>query len=139
MRLLYIVFIGYFLVACSTTPQLDGINGIKQGEAKHIGEISSVGYERKSSLIEDFGSFVTGNVVGEQFGGGDGKEILGIVGGVAASEIYEQNFADVHTKLNIVSNGNSYPVYIKGHLNLKIGDKVKISVTDNKITGIDLL
>lgn len=139
MKLIYTIVAAILLAGCSATPKLDSVNGVKQGEVVQKGTISSVSYERKSSLIEDFGSFVVGDVIGEQFGGGNGKDILGIVGGTITSEIYEQKFADEYTKLNVRTAKGDYPVYIKGHLKLNVGDEVNISISDNKITGISLI
>jgi len=139
MRIFLATLLTFLIIGCGQVPTLSGINGSKQGEMTHTGQITAVSYERKSSLMEDFGTFIVGDIIGEQFGGGEGKDILGTVGGVVASEVYEKNFADEYTKLAIAADGHSYPVYIKGHLNLKPNRNVKISVTDQKITGIDLL
>jgi hypothetical protein len=96
-------------------------------------------YERKSSFSEDFGAFVVGDIIVSQFGQGAGNHILGAIGGVLASDYYEKNLANMYTKLNILSNGHTYLVYIKCQLKLKTGRAVKISIDDEKISGISLL
>jgi uncharacterized protein YcfJ len=139
MKIFVKVLLVFMIVGCSKTPTLPGINGIKSNKTSYQGKITNIKYERKSSFAEDFGAFVVGDIIGSQFGQGAGNHILGAIGGVLASDYYEKNLANMYTKLNILSNGQNYLVYIKGHLKLKVGRAVKISIDDEKISGISLL
>jgi outer membrane lipoprotein SlyB len=137
----YIVglLLAFFIIGCASTPTLSHINQNMKMKTTYHGKITSVKYERKSSFIEDFGTFLDDDIIGSQLGVGDGKFITGIIGGVVASEVYEKNFADEYTMLTILSNGHTYPVYIKGHILLESGRDVKISIDDDKISGISLV
>ncbi len=127
------------LVGCSEkVPTVDKTSATIAQQRAQIGTIGAVDYERKSSLLEDFGAFVVGDTVGEQFGGGMGSDMLGILGGAITSEMYEENFADEYTRLSVIVGKKSYPVYVKGHLKLDIGSKVKVSIKNDKIAAISL-
>jgi uncharacterized protein YcfJ len=136
----FIVILLLFMIAgCSKTPTLSGVNGVKADKISYQGKITDVKYERKSSFMEDLGVFIVGDLIGSQLGGGDGSVLLGVVGGVLASDHYEKNLADEYTELNVLANGHNYAVHIKGHLELKVGRAVKVSIEDEKISGILLL
>ena len=128
------LLLAFSIIWCTSTPTLSNINQNMDKETTQQGKITSVKYEKKSSFMEDFGAFMVGDIIGNEVGG----DIAGVIGGVVASEVYEENFADEYTMLTILSNGNTYPVYIKGHLLLKPGRGVKISIDDDKISGIAL-
>ena len=136
-KTLFVLFISYCLTSCNSTPVLTETH-LANGQS-HTGVIDSFSYERKSTEWEELGSFIVGDYIGEQFGGGSGSVVLGIAGGFTAEHLYEQNYANYYTKLIIsADNGLNYPVYIKGKLQITEGEKVKISVKDNRITGISL-
>jgi outer membrane lipoprotein SlyB len=70
------------VIGCASTPTLSHINQNMKMKITYQGKITSVKYERKSSFMDYIGTFIVGDTIGSQIGGGDSKFITGMIGGL---------------------------------------------------------
>ncbi len=124
---------------CATNegPEYDG-SSYQQIKRYDIGTVIS----DKPVVITDDGSgkffgTIIGAVLGSTMGGGSGKTLMALGGGIAGyyagKEVGKANGDELTVKLE---NGQNIVVVVKGK-DIKVGDKVKIIKDGNKVARVD--
>jgi outer membrane lipoprotein SlyB len=124
---------------CATNegPTYDG-NSYSQIKKYEIGIVT----QDRPVVISDDGTgkflgALVGAVLGSTVGGGDGKSLAmlggGLAGYYAGNEIGKANGDELTVKLD---NGNNIVVVVKGK-HLEVGDRVKIIRDGNKVAQVD--
>ena len=140
VKLVSILVISLFIFsgcARNDVPEYDGRN-YQQIKRYELGTVMS----ERPVVISDNGSgkflgALIGAVVGSTIGGGDGRTLSalggGLLGGYAGSEVGRANADELTVKLD---SGEQVVVVVKGK-HIKVGDRVKIIKDGNRVAQVD--
>jgi len=138
-KILITLFASFFLVACSTGPQVVPSDHLETGpEIQRLtGTVVNIKeVNTKATFGKRFGGAFLGALIGGQIGGGTGKEIAGVTGAFLGLELANDKYGDTidHVFLK-AEDGSEYDCYVE--LNgFKVGDAVEFTLISGHVSAI---